>query len=117
MQTGKLLAQRGEIVSPGHTGRVEQEGDEQTDLLWYLFHPYCSHQGRHGSTGHHVSSAGNKGQAPGRKSPKHPSGVLPAEPSSTQQGSLVFMLRLDLVYKAAAQLPAGLGLFPETATF
>lgn len=43
--------------------------------------------------------------------------ILPAEPSSTQQGSLVFMLRLDLVYKAAAQLPGGLELFPETTTF
>lgn len=56
------------------------------------FPPHGPHQGRHGSTGHHVSSAGNTGQAPGRQSLKHPSGVLPAEPSSTQQGSLVFML-------------------------
>lgn len=77
LQKGKLFAQRGEIISPGHIGRVEQERDEQTDLLWYLFHPYCSHQGRHRSTGHQAvgtacHSAGNKGQAPGRQSPKHP---------------------------------------------
>lgn len=119
MQTGKLFAQRSEIISPSHIGHVEQEGDKQTSLLWYLFHPYSSHQGRHGSTVQRRSALRitqkETGQVQEDRTPN--THVLPAELASTQQGSLIFVLRLDLVYKAAAQLPGGLGLFPEMATF
>lgn len=86
LQTGKLFAQRSEIISPGHIGHVEQEGEEQTNLLWYLFRPYCSHQGRHGSTVQRRSALLiTQKETPVRsqedRTPNTP--VLPAEPAST----------------------------------
>lgn len=88
---------------------MEQEGDEQTDSPLVPFPPLllpprqviedwppCFLSRKHGS-------------GPRKTEPQPLSGVLPAEPSSTQQGSLVFMLRLDLVYKAAGPAAWRLG--------